>query len=110
MTNNQAPTYANLKDDTPFNQIFPDKKVPIISLIPTVPNENAPPCYVINHQFLAKKQITELASLLHEHREDCTSLEMAIQAVERGLPIQHIWFSGGTTTDFGHFMNLVDNA
>lgn len=110
MNNNQAPsTYGTLKDDTPFNQFFPDNQVPIVSLIPAVPTLGAPQCYVIDPQYLTKQQITGLAELVYQNwNPECTSLEMAIQYVESGLPIKCEWFTGVTTTDLGEYMKLVD--
>ena len=110
MTNKQLPqTYATLKNDTPFNQFFPNNQVPIVSLIPSFPALGAPQCYVIDPQYLTKKQITELAKLVRQNWEpECTSLEIAIQAVESGLPLKCDWFSGVTTSDYSEFMKLVD--
>lgn len=109
MTNNQSfLTYATLKDATPFDEIFPDKKVPIISLVPKIPQIDAPPCYVLDTTSLNVKQIKKLAKLLCQTWKECTSLKMATQYIETGLPIRCDWFSGVTTTDFGHYMSLVD--
>ncbi|MEH2085997.1 hypothetical protein [Nostoc sp.] len=110
MTNNQTPsTYATLKDNTPFNQFFPDNQVPIVSLIPTIPALGAPECYVIDPKHLTKEQITGLAKLVYQKwKPECTSLEMAIQSVESGFPLNCEYFSGVTTEDLAEFMKLVD--
>ncbi|MEH2236012.1 hypothetical protein [Nostoc sp.] len=109
MTNNQsAKTYGFLKDNTPFNWLFPDNKVPIISLVPVRLTPEAPPCYVVDSQYLTKKQIKELAILLFQELENCTSFKMAIQIVKGGLPLTHTWFSGVETSDAGEFFRLMD--
>ncbi|MBN3924017.1 hypothetical protein [Nostoc sp. NMS4] len=110
MNNDELPqTYGTLKDDTPFSQFFPENQVPIISLIPLVPGLGAPECYVIDPKHLTKKQIADLAELVYQKRKpECTSLEMAIQAVESGLPLERKWFSAVTTTDLAEYMKLVD--
>ncbi|MEH1810894.1 MAG: hypothetical protein V7K26_00135 [Nostoc sp.] len=108
MTNDKsAQTYGILKDDTPFNQLFPENKVPIISLIPVPPTPEALPCYTVDSQYLSKKQIKELAMLLYEHRKDCTSFKMAIEVVREGLPLNHNWFCGVETSDAKEFFGLM---
>lgn len=109
MTNNQsAKTYGILKDDTPFNRLFPENKVPIISLIPVPPVPEAPPCYVIDFNFLTRTQHKELAMMLYEQKSECTSFKMALQVVREGLPINHSWFAGVETSDAGEFFRLMD--
>lgn len=109
MTNDQSPkTYGILKEDTPFNRLFPDKKVPIISLIPVPPTPESPPCYVVDSQYLTKKQIKELAMMLYEDQKDCTSFKMAIEFVKKGLSLNYTWFSGVETSDVGEFFKLMD--
>ena len=104
-------TWAELKPDTPFNQIFPDSKVPIKSIVPIIPDsEGSPPCYVIDAAFLSEDQIKELALGLYQTwRPKCTSVAMAIDYIRRGLPLSCEHFSGVATTNPAVLAMLLDD-
>jgi hypothetical protein len=104
-TNQEPKTYATLKEETPFNHLFPDNDVPIISLSPVHLGNGAPLCYVIDATYLSDFQINQLAEMTYQkYHPECTSIEMAIEYVRRGVLVDCIHFSGMTTEDLGELM------
>lgn len=92
----QCQNWAWLKDETPFNEIFPNRQVPIVSIFPIIPRElGSPPCYVVDAKFLSLEQIDRLAQRLFEMwRPECASLEQARKYIFQGLPLKTDWFNG----------------
>lgn len=93
-------TWANLKPDTPFNKLFPDSKVPIKSIFPIIPREEGSPhCYVVDAKYLSQEQIQALAEELYQMwQPECTSVQMAIDYINQGLPLNIEHFNGVTST------------
>lgn len=93
-------SWAYLQKETPFNEIFLDRAVPIRSIFPIIPREEgSPPCYVIDARFLNPDQIDRLAQQLYEMWRDETSLEEAKRyIIEMGLPLKTDWFNGAGTS------------
>jgi hypothetical protein len=102
-------TIAYLKEDTPFNELFLDGKVPIISIFPIIPREEGcPPCYIVNANELTEQQINGLATKLLEYwPTECLSLDEAIAYVRKGLPLKTEWFDGCSTSDPGIFFSMM---
>lgn len=96
----QCLSWAYLKDETPFNEIFPDRRVPIRSIFPITPREEGcPPCYIVDAQFLSQEQIDRLAQQLFElWRPECESLQQAKEYISNGLPLKTDWFNGAGTS------------
>ncbi|MGL4622045.1 MAG: hypothetical protein ACRCZS_23800 [Chroococcidiopsis sp.] len=88
-----------LKDNTPFNHIFPDGKVPLCSIFSAIPREKgAPPCYWVDGSKLTPHQIEELAKLLYPiWQNEMKSLEEAREYVSKELPLKADWFSSRST-------------
>lgn len=105
-------TWATLKQETPFNRLFPDLKVPIVSPIPIIPREEGMPfCYVIDAQFLTDEQIQGLAEMLYEQwKPEAESIEATINYIREGLPLKCEWFSSFTTIDQKMMAALDDLA
>ena len=103
-------TWATLKPNTPFNQIFPDGKVPIKSLVPIIPrDETSPTCYIVDVDFLSNQQIQTLAERLYQMwQPECTDVQMAVNCIRQGLPLKCDHFSGVTTTDEAVFAMMLD--
>lgn len=92
-------TWATLKPDTPFDNLFPDGRVPIVSPIPMQPQDkSAPRCYLVDYSKLDHDQIRELANLLLRQWHP-RSAEEAIAYIKEGLPLSCEWFEGVTTID-----------
>lgn len=91
--------YGYLKEGTPFNQIFPDGRVPLQSIFSAIPREEvAPPCYWVNGSKLTNSQTEELARLLYQQwSPELPSLEEAIAYIRKGLPLNTDWFKSVTT-------------
>ncbi|WP_160166350.1 hypothetical protein [Calothrix sp. PCC 7507] len=107
-------TWASLKPDADFNQInqiFPDGKVPIKSMVPIIPRDaENPPCYVVDANFLSSEQIQALAEGLYEMwQPECKSVQMAIDYIRRGLPLKCEYFSGVTTTSQAALAMMLDD-
>lgn len=96
----QCQNWGYLKENTPFNEIFPDRSVPLRSIFPMIPREQGSPlCYIINADFLTQEQISSLAQQLFElWRPECQSLEQAKDYIRHGLPIKTNWFNGAGTS------------
>lgn len=103
-------TWATLKPNTPFNNLFPDARIPIRSPIPIIPREEgSPPCYTIDANFLSQQQIEGLAELLlRQWQPECKSKEQAIDYIREGLPLQCEWFIGVTSTDFELMLSIAE--
>lgn len=103
-------TFATLKEDTPFNAIFPDRFVPLKSIIPIVPRgEGMPECYVVEASQLADDQIEQLAELLYPMwSPECESVDQAIAYILGGLPLKTSWFSGCSTSDPKVIYTLIE--
>ena len=88
-------TWATLKPDTPFNAVFPNGEVPVLSPLPMIPREaGSPPCFVVNAGQLDPNQVDRLADLLlHQWHPECANKEQAIAYIQRGLPLKCDWFS-----------------
>lgn len=113
MTNAEAiaiKTWATLKPNTPFNALFPDGRVPVVSPIPMQPrDESAPFCYLLDSAILTEAQIEGLAALLYpQWQPECESPEAAVAYIREGLPIKTDWFSGFTSVDPKLMAALVD--
>lgn len=93
-------TWATLKEETPFNEIFPDRIVPVRSIFPIIPREaGSPPCYVVDSNLLSPEQVERLAQQLFEMwRPECQSLEEAKDYIQHGLPLKTDWFNGVSTS------------
>ena len=104
-------TWANLKPDTPFNQYFPDGKVPLRTVVPMQPrDEDAPLCYLVDGYKLTDEQIDGLAEmLLPLWQPECVTKEQAVEYIRDGLPLKCEWFTGVTSTDAKLFMSLLDD-
>jgi hypothetical protein len=94
-------TIAHLKENTPFDEFFPDGAVPIVSIFPIIPREaGSPQCYVVNAKELTDQQINGLAAKLLEYwPTECLSLDEAIAYVRKGLPLNTEWFRGWSKSD-----------
>ncbi|BAS59890.1 hypothetical protein NIES2135_20450 [Leptolyngbya boryana NIES-2135] len=103
-------TWATLSAKTPFNHLFPDRKVPIVSPIPIIPREEGMPfCYVVDAQFLTDEQIQGLAEMLYEQwKPESESVEETIVYIREGLPLKCAWFSSFTTIDPKMMAMLTD--
>lgn len=110
-TETEIKTWANLKPETPFNQLFPDGKVPIQTIVPMRPrDEHSPLCYLVDGSKLTPEQIDGLAEmLLPMWSPECASKEQAVEYIRDGLPLKCEWFSGITSTDAKVLMALVDD-
>ncbi|BAZ50530.1 hypothetical protein NIES4103_31460 [Nostoc sp. NIES-4103] len=75
-----------LKEITPFNYIFPDGKVPLISIYPCRPNESEPLCFYIDGELLTDIQIEALSFMWLKHNPD-KSYEEAYTFIRMGYPI-----------------------
>lgn len=108
---NTITTWANLKTDTPFDQFFPDGKVPLLTVVPIRPrDENSPPCYLVDGSKLTAEQIDGLAEmLLPMWSPECASKEQAVAYIRDGLPLKCEWFRGVVSTDPKVFMALMDD-
>jgi hypothetical protein len=99
LTNTEFLTWATLKPDTPFDDLFPDGRVPIVSPISMQPSDpKAPRCYLVDYPKLARDQIRGLATLLLRQWHP-RSAEEAIDYIKEGLPVSCEWFDGVTTID-----------
>lgn len=103
-------TWATLRPDTPFSSLFPDRQVPIRSVIPIVPREEgAPPCYMVEGNLLADEQLRALAGLLLEMwSPECESIDQAIAYIRDGLPLRCEWFNSVTTTNIGMMLSMAE--
>lgn len=92
-------SWGYLKNDTPFNHLFPDGKVPLVSIFQAIPREEgAPPCYWVDGSRLSEHQIEELSKMLYQMwQPECQSLESAIAYVRGQLPLNAEWFNGVAT-------------
>ncbi len=97
---NQCQNWAYLREGTPFDDVFPDRMVPIRSILPIIPRERGcPPCYIVDAQFLSHEQIDRLAQQLFElWRPECESLQHAKEYIANGLPLKTDWFNGCGTS------------
>lgn len=111
MTNTEILTWATLKTDTPFNEFFPDGRVPIVSPISIQPvDELAPFCYLVDGSKLSFSQAQGLANQLWQKwHPECESLEEAIHYIQEGLPLDCNWFIGVTTIDQKMLAILLDD-
>ncbi|MEH2274652.1 MAG: hypothetical protein V7K40_07525 [Nostoc sp.] len=103
-------TWASLKSNTPFNQIFTDGKVPIKSIVPIIPRDKtSPACYVVDADFLSNQQILVLAERLYQMwQPECTDVQMAVDYIRQGLPLKCDHFCCVTTTDQAVFAAMLD--
>lgn len=94
-------TWATLREGTPFAPLFPDGKVPIVSLISVKPDDEvAPLCYEVDVNLLSAEQVDGLAELLWlQWQPECSSKNEAAAYIREGLPIGCGWFIGVTTVD-----------
>lgn len=105
----ECQNWAYLKENTPFNDIFPNRLVPIRSIFPIIPREyGAPPCYVVEGRFLSDEQIDQLAQRLFElWRPECESLRVAKEYIGGGLPLKTDWFNGAGTSSSAVLFGLM---
>ncbi len=97
-------TWGYLIDTAPFLPVFPNGRVPLISIWPIIPREEgAPRCYLVNVAELSDDQVAHLAAMLLEMwRPECESVEQAAAYIrEEGLPLRVSWFSTIGTTRMG---------
>jgi hypothetical protein len=80
-----------LKEDTPYQHIFLDGKIPLISIFPCRPSEDKPLSYVVNSGLLTSLQKELLARLLNSSNPDRTH-EECLSVVARGIAIDTKWF------------------
>lgn len=104
-------TWGNLKPTTHLNQIFTDGKVPIKSVVPIIPREEgSPSCYLLDADYLSQEQIEALALGLYQMwQPECESVQMAIDYIHRGLPLNCEHFDGVTSTDYAVIAMLTDD-
>lgn len=107
----QCQNWAYLKEDTPFNEIFPTRSVPIRSIFPIIPREaGSPPCYVVDPEFLTSDQINQLAEqLFYLWQPECESLQMAKDYISQGLPLKCDWFTGAGSSSPAVLFGLMDD-
>lgn len=89
-------SWGYLVDDSPFAAIFPDGRVPLLSVMPIVPREaGAPWCYLVDVAKLSEAQIAALAALLwRQWQPECASkLDAAAYIIGEGLPLRTAWFT-----------------
>jgi hypothetical protein len=105
-------SWAYLKLNTPFSQLFPDLRVSIRSIVPCIPREiGSPPCYVVID--LEEWQVSGLAQILYERwQPECESLEQAAEYIRGGLPLRCDWFDSCGTDEYhqvpwGAAMNIA---
>lgn len=102
-------TWANLKPETPFSEIFHDRRVPIKSIVPILAgSETGPACYLVDPVHLADDQTAALAAMLVEQNPDCKTLEQAIAYIREGLPVRTSWFEGISSTDPRVLLEVAD--
>jgi hypothetical protein len=99
-------TEASLKEGTPYNLIFPEKSIPVISILPTLIGKQE--CYIVNSKQLMPEQIQALAKLLLNNGQGVPSIEAAIAYIHEGLPIKIDWFNTVSTNDPGIFFSMMD--
>jgi hypothetical protein len=83
-------TWGFLKHNTPFAKIFPDGKVPLISIFPIIPREDGyPECYLLDAKNLSNLDVAMLAQMVMQSWSDeCRDIGVAIAYVRNGLPIR----------------------
>lgn len=98
---NEVLTFGRLKEGTPFEGIFPDRSVPLRSVLPIIPREvGSPPCYLVPGDALSEEQVEALAQLLPQWSPECQSIEQARAYIrEDSLPLKVEWFEVVGTTD-----------
>lgn len=108
--NSTHKTWAKLKPDTPFNSLFPDGEIPIVSILPITPREvGAPLCYLIPGSQLTDQQIEGLARLLHTQWSQEATIEQLEDYIRSdALPLKTDWFSGVWTTDIGVVLSMAE--
>lgn len=97
-------TWGYLAGTTPFDSVFPDRRVPLISIFPITPREaGAPRCYLVDTKLLSDEQIAQLADMLWTlWRPECESAEAAAAYIRmEGLPLRTTWFGSVGTTRIG---------
>jgi hypothetical protein len=99
-------TEASLKEGTPYNLIFPEKSIPVISILPTLIGEQE--CYIVNSKQLMPEQIQALAKLLLNNGQGVPSIEAAIAYIHEGLPMKIDWFNSVSTNNPGIFFSMMD--
>ena len=98
----ESKTWGVLEADTPFNNIFPDRVVPLLSIYPIIPKaEGCPPCYLVNGRELQPDAVNALITVLREKEPDTEGHpdEELRQYIYDGLPLKVDWFTGVATTD-----------
>jgi hypothetical protein len=110
-TNGRCQNWGHLKENTPFNEIFPDRRVPLRSIFSIIPREQgSPPCYIIDADFLTQEQISSLAQQLFElWRPECESIEQARDYIRQGLPLKTDWFNGAGSSSPALLFSLMDD-
>ncbi|WP_218080918.1 hypothetical protein [Anthocerotibacter panamensis] len=88
------PTLTLLNRPTPFDSIFPDRVVPVLS--PTPDNSTDEPCYILDHTRLSQSQKELLARELWRRWQSRISLKESRDAVANGCPISAHWFTEAT--------------
>jgi hypothetical protein len=95
-------SWGTLKEDCPFAEIFPERRVEIRSIVPIIPREQgSPPCYVVKGEALSQEQLKKLANRLYEiWQPECESVGAAAEYILEGLPLKTTHFSSVTTDDY----------
>lgn len=91
-----------LKEITPYNHIFRNGRVPLISIYPCRPCEYKPPCLYIDGEILSDIQIEALTWLYFNENLD-KSYEDAYVAIRMGYPIEEEFFQARFLTTDGWY-------
>lgn len=83
---------AYLRELTPFNHIFTDGIVPVISSEPSSEAKHLDPCYIIDGESLTTLQTELLAAGLIEKCPIATTYETAYLAIRLGISASCYWF------------------
>lgn len=104
-------TCGFLKRESPLRELFPEGKVPLVTLVPMQPNPSAPLCYLFDAKVLPEDRLHALAKrLFKQWQPEMQSVEEAVKYIREGLPIACDHFSGAQTTDPRIAMNAMAYA
>lgn len=94
-------SWAILKVESKLTEIFPERRIPIGSIIPIVPREKkAPWCFLALGDQFSVRQVDLMAALIHaEWQHECRSAEAARKYILEGVPLDCAEFERVFTDD-----------
>lgn len=103
--------YGILKEDTPFNDIFPDGKVPLAAIDTISPViADTPRLYLVEAKALNLEQTLKLGILTFKmHGERFSSLDEAIEAVKKDFGMDCKWFICSFVNELRDYLMLVED-